>query len=108
MRKPSFEQFETFKKNLDRINRRESASATYTVPYLFTPPGCKEEDGWWNWLYHQTAGLSSGASTGLYPSPMTVATEAWYSGFHPYTLEPVFSAKTQQEKLATTTILLLV
>ncbi|MCS2520535.1 hypothetical protein ACMSFO_03855 [Bacteroides thetaiotaomicron] len=31
---------------------------------------------------------------------MTVATEAWYSGFHPYTLEPVFSAKTQREKLA--------
>ena len=34
------------------------------------------------------------------PTPMTVATEAWYSGFHPYTLEPVFSAKTQREKLA--------
>ena len=32
--------------------------------------------------------------------PMTVATEAWYTGFHPYTLEPVFSAKTQREKLA--------
>ena len=31
---------------------------------------------------------------------MIVATEAWYSGFHPYTLEPVFSAKTQREKLA--------
>ena len=28
------------------------------------------------------------------------ATEAWYTGFHPYTLEPVFSAKTQREKLA--------
>lgn len=34
------------------------------------------------------------------PTPMTVATEAWYTGFHPYTLEPVFSAKTQHEKLA--------
>ena len=34
------------------------------------------------------------------PTPMTVATEAWYTGFHPYTLEPVFSAKTQREKLA--------
>ena len=34
------------------------------------------------------------------PTPMTVATEAWYTGFHPYTLEPVFSAKTQKEKLA--------
>lgn len=34
------------------------------------------------------------------PELMTVATEAWYSGFHPYTLEPIFSAKTQREKLA--------
>ena len=29
---------------------------------------------------------------------MTVSTETWYSGFHPYTLEPVFSAKTPEEK----------
>ena len=34
------------------------------------------------------------------PTPMTVATEAWYTGYHPYTLEPVFSAKTQKDKLA--------
>lgn len=34
------------------------------------------------------------------PTPMTVATEAWYTGFHLYTLEPIFSAKTQREKLA--------
>ena len=34
------------------------------------------------------------------PTPMTVSTEAWYSGYHPYTLEPVYSAKTQKEKLA--------
>ena len=31
---------------------------------------------------------------------MTVATETWYTGYHPYTLEPVFSARTKQEKLA--------
>jgi hypothetical protein len=31
---------------------------------------------------------------------MTVSTETWYTGYHPYTLEPVFSAKTQAEKLA--------
>ena len=34
------------------------------------------------------------------PTPMTVSTETWYTGFHPYTLEPVRSAKTPQEKLA--------
>ena len=33
------------------------------------------------------------------PTPMTVATEIYYSGYHPYTLEPVFTAKTKDEKL---------
>ena len=34
------------------------------------------------------------------PTPMTVSTETWYTGYNPYTLEPVPSAKTQSEKLA--------
>ena len=34
------------------------------------------------------------------PTPMTIATEAWYTGYHPYTLEPIYSAKTKDEKLA--------
>ena len=34
------------------------------------------------------------------PTPMTVATETWYTGFHPYTLERVYSARSQKEKLA--------
>jgi radical SAM superfamily enzyme YgiQ (UPF0313 family) len=34
------------------------------------------------------------------PTPMTVSTETWYTGFHPYTLQPIPSAKTPKEKLA--------
>ena len=34
------------------------------------------------------------------PTPMTNATETWYTGYDPYTLEKVFSAKTPREKLA--------
>ena len=34
------------------------------------------------------------------PTPMTVATEIYYSGYHPYTGERIFTARTQQEKLA--------
>ena len=34
------------------------------------------------------------------PTPMTVSTETFYTGFHPYTLQPVDSAKTKGEKLA--------
>ena len=34
------------------------------------------------------------------PTPMTVSTEAWYTGVHPYTQKPIFSAKSQRDKLA--------
>jgi radical SAM superfamily enzyme YgiQ (UPF0313 family) len=34
------------------------------------------------------------------PTPMTLATEIYYTGFHPYTMQPVFTAKSQKEKLA--------
>ena len=30
---------------------------------------------------------------------MTLATEIYYSGIHPYTLQPVYTAKTKEEKL---------
>ena len=30
---------------------------------------------------------------------MTISTETWYTGYDPYTLQPVFSAKSQRDKL---------
>ena len=33
------------------------------------------------------------------PTPMTLATEIYYSGYHPYTLEPVYTARTREQKL---------
>ena len=33
------------------------------------------------------------------PTPMTVSTETWYTGVHPYTMKPVFSARSQRDKL---------
>ena len=32
------------------------------------------------------------------PTPLTVSTTCWATGYHPYTLEPVYSAKTPEEK----------
>jgi len=33
------------------------------------------------------------------PTPMTMASVIYYSGIHPFTGEPVFTAKTREEKL---------
>lgn len=100
MRKPSFHQFGEFKQIFDRINRELNLRQQLIPYFISSHPGCKEED------MAELAVLSKRLDFHLEqvqdftPTPMTVATEAWYTGFHPYTLEPIFSARTQREKLA--------
>ncbi len=100
MRKPSFSQFGEFKQIFDRINR-ECNLKQQIIPYFISShPGCREED------MAQLAVLTKQMDFHLEqvqdftPTPMTVSTESWYSGYHPYTLEEVFSAKTPDEKQA--------
>ena len=100
MRKPSFDQFETFKKIFDRINREENLRQQLIPYFISSHPGCKEEDMAELAVITKRLDFHLEQVQDFTPTPMTVATEAWYTGFHPYTLEPVFSAKTQREKLA--------
>ena len=100
MRKPSFEQFETFKKIFDRINREENLRQQLIPYFISSHPGCKEEDMAELAVITKRLDFHLEQVQDFTPTPMTVATETWYTGFHPYTLEPIFSAKTQREKLA--------
>ena len=100
MRKPSFEQFETFKRIFDRINREENLRQQLIPYFISSHPGCKEEDMAELAVITKRLDFHLEQVQDFTPTPMTVATEAWYTGFHPYTLEPIFSAKTQREKLA--------
>ena len=100
MRKPAFSQFGEFKKIFDRINR-ELGLRQQLIPYFISShPGCREEDMAELAVITKRQDFHLEQVQDFTPTPMTVATEAWYTGFHPYTLEPVFSAKTQREKLA--------
>lgn len=100
MRKPTFSQFGEFKKIFDRINR-ELGLRQQLIPYFISShPGCREEDMAELAVITKRQDFHLEQVQDFTPTPMTVATEAWYTGFHPYTLEPVFSAKTQREKLA--------
>lgn len=99
MRKPSFSLFHTFKKIFDRINR-EAGLRQQIIPYFISShPGCTEED--MACLAAETRELDFQLEQvqDFTPTPMTVATDTWYSGYHPYTLEPVFSAHTPADKL---------
>ena len=100
MRKPPFAQFETFKQIFDRINREEGLRQQLIPYFISSHPGCHEEDMAELAVITKRLDFHLEQVQDFTPTPMTVSTEAWYTGFHPYTLEPVFSAKTQCEKLA--------
>lgn len=100
MRKPPFTQFEAFKKIFDNINREEGLRQQIIPYFISSHPGCKEEDMAELAVITKRLDFHLEQVQDFTPTPMTVSTEAWYTGFHPYTLEPVFSAKTQREKLA--------
>jgi uncharacterized radical SAM protein YgiQ len=103
MRKPSFEQFKTFNKLFEKLeDERQLQSETgrqQLIPYFISShPGCLERD---------MANLASETHKlhfkleqvqDFTPTPMTLATEIYYTGLHPYTLKPVFTARTKVEK----------
>lgn len=100
MRKPSFSQFYDFKKTFDKINK-ELNMRQQIIPYFISShPGCTEEDMAELAVITKKLDFHLEQVQDFTPTPMTVATEAWYTGYHPYTLQPVFSAKSQKEKLA--------
>lgn len=99
MRKPSFKQFREFKRIFDRICREEGLNQQIIPYFISSHPGCRAED------MAELAVITKGLDFHLEqvqdftPTPMTVATETWYTGYDPYTLEPVYSAKSPKEKL---------
>ena len=100
MRKPSFQQFYEFKRIFDRINREEDLRQQIIPYFISSHPGCQEEDMAELAVITKQLDFHLEQVQDFTPTPMTISTETWYTGYHPYTLEPVFSAKTPREKLA--------
>ena len=100
MRKPSFSQFYEFKKTFDKINKELNLRQQLIPYFISSHPGCTEEDMAELAVITKKLDFHLEQVQDFTPTPMTVATEAWYTGYHPYTLQPVFSAKSQKEKLA--------
>ena len=99
MRKPPFQQFRDFKRVFDRINR-ECGLRQQIIPYFISShPGCREEDMAELAVITKSLDFQLEQVQDFTPTPMTISTEAWYTGYDPYTLRPVFSAKTPEEKL---------
>ena len=100
MRKPSFNQFYDFKKIFDKINNELNLRQQLIPYFISSHPGCTAEDMAELAVITKRLDFHLEQVQDFTPTPMTVATEAWHTGYHPYTLQPIFSAKTQREKLA--------
>ena len=100
MRKPSFQMFYDFKRLFDDINRRKNLRQQIIPYFISSHPGCTAEDMAELAVITKDLNFQLEQVQDFTPTPMTISTETWYTGYHPYTLEPIFSAKTPRDKLA--------
>ncbi len=98
MRKPSFKNFHLFKNTFDRINRKLNLNQKLIPYFISSHPACKLEDMANLAAETKDMGFQLEQVNDFTPTPMTVATVIYYSGYHPYTLQPVFTPRTEKEK----------
>lgn len=100
MRKPSFNLFRQFNELFNTINNRYGLNQQLIPYFISSHPGCTQmamaelavETKRLNFHLEQVQDFT--------PTPMTVSTETYYCGVHPYTLQPTITAKNKDEKLA--------
>lgn len=99
MRKPGFEYFQKFKEQFDNINREKGLNQQLIPYFISSHPACEPEDMADLAIKTKQMNFKLEQVQDFTPTPMTLATEIYYSGYHPYTLEKVYTPKTKEEKL---------
>ena len=98
MRKPSWQLYEQFHRFFERINA-EAGMRQQLIPYFISShPGCTNRDMQQlaercKQLHYRPEQVQD-----FTPTPMTLATTMFYTGLNPYTMQPVFVARTKEEK----------
>jgi uncharacterized radical SAM protein YgiQ len=98
MRKPDFQHFKEFKKKFDKVNEKYNLKQELIPYFISSHPGCEEEDMANLACETKEMGFELEQVQDFTPTPMTVATVIYYSGYHPYTMKPVKTPKTKEEK----------
>jgi len=98
MRKPSFSNFHQFKKLFDKINIKKKLNLQLIPYFISSHPASELEDMANLAAETKDMGFKLEQVQGFTPTPMTVATVIYYSGYHPYTLKKMKTPKTKQEK----------
>ncbi len=99
MRKPSFKYFHKFKEKYDRISEKHGLKQQLIPYFISSHPGCEEEDMANLAAETKDMGFQLEQVQDFTPTPMTVAEVIYYTGVHPYTLKPIKTVKTREEKL---------
>ncbi|MEP5340930.1 MAG: YgiQ family radical SAM protein [Algibacter sp.] len=98
MRKPSFSYFHKFKERFDKINIAKNLKLQLIPYFISNHPACEVEDMANLAAETKNMGFQLEQVQGFTPTPMTVATVIYYSGYHPYTLKKVNTPITRKEK----------
>ncbi len=99
MRKPSFKLFHEFKRLFDKVNG-SCGLRQQLIPYFISShPGCRAVDMAELAAATKELNFHLEQVQDFTPTPMTVATEIYYTGYHPYTGEKIFTATTPEQKL---------
>ncbi|MCL4111236.1 UNVERIFIED_CONTAM: hypothetical protein GTU68_026487 [Idotea baltica] len=98
MRKPSFSHFKEFKKEYDKIDAKHGLNQPLIPYFISSHPGSTEADMADLAAETKDLGFQLEQVQGFTPTPMTVATIIYYTGVHPYTLKPVYTARTASER----------
>lgn len=99
MRKPTFSLFRKFKNFFDIVNDQNNRNQQLIPYFISSHPGCREEDMAELACITKNLNFHLEQVQDFTPTPMTVSTEIYYSGIHPYTGEKIITAKSERQKL---------
>lgn len=98
MRKPDFSLFRELTQEFNRINR-EAGMQQQIIPYFISShPECTPEEMAELAVMTKDQGFRLEQVQDFTPTPMTLATVMYHSGYDPYTLDKVVTAKSAREK----------
>ena len=98
MGKPHIESYKRFSKKFYELTKRADKEQ-YLVPYLMSShPGSTLKDAIELALFLKKEKIHPEQVQDFYPTPGSVSTCMYYSGFDPYTMKEVFTPKTSEEK----------
>ena len=98
MRKPSFRLFGQFKSLFDAICRKYHLRQQIIPYFISSHPGCTDTDMAELAIKTREMDFQLEQVQDFTPTPLTLATTCWATGYHPYTMEPIRSAKTPEQK----------